>query len=138
MHLEKHTIFAAKLKAIKNMLFNSWFPKNNPSNWQRDYNPPLYSIFLFTGQCSYFVLSLWVKLSVKVKSYFLCRPILSRGETIDSCCSEDLVTVLEVQKKEEEKRPFKVTDRFRLFRKMFIFCYFTTGCPNDSSNIRIF
>jgi len=47
------------------------------------------------------------------------RPILSRGETIDSCCSEDLVTVLEVNKKEaeEEKRPFKVTDRFRLFRK---------------------
>lgn len=44
------------------------------------------------------------------------RPILSRGETIDSCCSEDLVTVLEVNKK-EEKRPFKVTDRFRLFRK---------------------
>ena len=61
------------------------------------------------------------------------RPILSRGETIDSCCSEDLVTVLEVNKKEEEKRPWKVmkimmwmmmmmmmlkvTDRFRLFRK---------------------
>ena len=44
------------------------------------------------------------------------RPILSRGETIDSCCSEDLVTVLEVNKK-EEKRPFKVIDRFRLFRK---------------------
>ena len=36
------------------------------------------------------------------------RPILSRGETIDSCCSEDLVTVLEVNKKEEEKRPWKV------------------------------
>ena len=48
---------------------------------------------------------------------FFCRPILSRGETIDSCCSEDLVTVLEVNKKKEEKRPFKVTDRFRLFRK---------------------
>ena len=39
---------------------------------------------------------------------FMFRPILSRGETIDSCCSEDLVTVLEVNKKEEEKRPWKV------------------------------
>lgn len=48
------------------------------------------------------------------------RPVLSRGETIDSCCSEDLdlVTVLEVQSKiPVEKRPFKVTDRLRLFRK---------------------
>ena len=52
-----------------------------------------------------------------VKCLFFGRPILSRGETIDSCCSEDLVTVLEVNKKKEEKRPFKVTDRFRLFRK---------------------
>jgi len=46
------------------------------------------------------------------------RPILSRGETIDSCCSEELVTVLEVNKKKGgERRPFKVMDRFRLFRK---------------------
>lgn len=45
---------------------------------------------------------------------------MSRGETIDSCCSEDidLVTVLEVQSKiPVEKRPFKVTDRMRLYRK---------------------
>jgi len=48
------------------------------------------------------------------------RPVLSRGETIDSCCSEDTdpVTVLEVQSKiPVEKRPFKVTDRMRLYRK---------------------
>merc|ERR1719430_1206889 len=50
------------------------------------------------------------------------RPVLSRGETIDSCCSEDLdlVTVLEVQSKTQEKtekRPFKVTDRLRMYRK---------------------
>ena len=43
------------------------------------------------------------------------RPVLSRGETIDSCCSEDLVTVLEI--KRQEKKPFKVTDRMRLYRK---------------------
>ena len=42
------------------------------------------------------------------------RPVLSRGETIDSCCSEDLVTVLEMK---VEKKPFKVTDRLRLYRK---------------------
>lgn len=47
------------------------------------------------------------------------RPVLSRGETIDSCCSEDLVTVLEVSKQVEsqQKRPFKVTDRLRITRK---------------------
>ena len=45
---------------------------------------------------------------------FLLRPVLSRGETIDSCCSEDLVTVLEMK---VEKKPFKVTDRLRLYRK---------------------
>jgi hypothetical protein len=44
----------------------------------------------------------------------LCRPVLTRGETIDSCCSDDLVTVLEIK---VEKKPFKVTDRVRLFRK---------------------
>ena len=38
----------------------------------------------------------------------------TRGETIDSCCSDDLVTVLEIK---VEKKPFKVTDRVRLFRK---------------------
>jgi len=37
-----------------------------------------------------------------------------RAETIDSCCSEDLVTVLEVGQK---KRPFKLTDRLRILRK---------------------
>ena len=42
------------------------------------------------------------------------RPVLSRGETIDSCCSEDLVTVLEMK---VEKKPYKVTDRLRLYRK---------------------
>ena len=47
-------------------------------------------------------------------SIFLFRPVLSRGETIDSCCSEDLVTVLEMK---VEKKPFKVTDRLRLYRK---------------------
>ena len=49
------------------------------------------------------------------------RPILSRGETIESVCSEDLVTVLEVRegemRKEREKRPFKVMDRLRIVRK---------------------
>merc|ERR1712025_303250 len=47
------------------------------------------------------------------------RPILSRGETIESCCSEDLVTVLEVSQKieRERKRPFKVMDRLRIMRK---------------------
>ena len=54
-----------------------------------------------------------------MQDYKICvyRPILSRGETIESCCSEDLVTVLEVNKNEKEKRPFKVMDRLRLFRK---------------------
>ena len=42
------------------------------------------------------------------------RPVLSRGETIDSVCSEDLVTVLEMK---VDKKPFKVTDRLRLYRK---------------------
>ena len=45
---------------------------------------------------------------------FVKRPVLTRGETIDSCCSDDLVTVLEIK---VEKRPFKVADRVRLFRK---------------------
>jgi hypothetical protein len=38
-----------------------------------------------------------------------------RAETIDSCCSDDLVTVLEVDKR--QKRPFKITDRLRIYRK---------------------
>ena len=57
--------------------------------------------------------------------FYLCRPVLSRGQTIDgdclSCCSQcsdDLVTVLEmVAKQEVVKRPFKVTDRLRQIRK---------------------
>ena len=44
----------------------------------------------------------------------MLRPVLSRQETIDSCCSEDLVTVLEMK---VEKKPYKVTDRLRLYRK---------------------
>jgi hypothetical protein len=43
------------------------------------------------------------------------RPVLMRAETIDSCCSDDLVTVLEVDKR--QKRPFKITDRLRIYRK---------------------
>ncbi|XP_023346892.1 cell death activator CIDE-A [Eurytemora carolleeae] len=42
------------------------------------------------------------------------RPVLMRAETIDSCCSDDLVTVLEVAR---GKRPFKITDRLRILRK---------------------
>ena len=45
---------------------------------------------------------------------FVFRPVLSRGETIDSCCSEDLVTVVEMK---VEKKPFKVTERLGLYRK---------------------
>ena len=47
--------------------------------------------------------------------HIIDRPVLTRGETIDNCCTDDLVTVLEINK--VEKRPFKVTDRVRLFRK---------------------
>jgi hypothetical protein len=45
---------------------------------------------------------------------FLFRPVLSRGKTIDSCCSEDLVTV---PKMKVEKKMSKVTDIVRLYRK---------------------
>ena len=47
--------------------------------------------------------------------FSLFRPVLMRAETIDSCCSDDLVTVLEVDKR--QKRPFKITDRLRIYRK---------------------
>ena len=38
---------------------------------------------------------------------------MTRQETVESCCSEDLVTVMEAKK----KKPFKVTDRLRFHRK---------------------
>ena len=67
----------------------------------------------------YFFLS--ISKQYTVAYFFICypRPILSRGETIDSCCSEDLVTVLEVSKEieREQKKPFKVMDRLRVIKK---------------------
>jgi hypothetical protein len=42
------------------------------------------------------------------------RPSLTRAETIDSCTSEDLVTVLEVQ---PDRRPYKIMDRSRRTKK---------------------
>ena len=44
---------------------------------------------------------------------FLFRPSLTRAETIDSCNSEDLVTVLEVH----ERKPYKIMDRCRENKK---------------------
>ena len=46
-------------------------------------------------------------------SFFLFRPSLTRAETIDSCNSEDLVTVLEVH----ERKPYKIMDRCRENKK---------------------
>ena len=44
-------------------------------------------------------------------SYF--RPSLTRAETIESCNSDDLVTVLEVH----ERKPYKIMDRCRENKK---------------------
>ena len=41
------------------------------------------------------------------------RPSLTRAETIDSCNSEDLITVLEVH----DRKPYKIIDRCRENKK---------------------
>ena len=43
----------------------------------------------------------------------MSRPSLTRAETIDSCNSEDLVTVLEVH----DRKPYKIMDRCRENKK---------------------
>ena len=43
----------------------------------------------------------------------ISRPSLTRAETIESCNSDDLVTVLEVH----ERKPYKIMDRSREIKK---------------------
>ena len=46
-------------------------------------------------------------------SSLFSRPSLTRAETIESCNSDDLVTVLEVH----ERKPYKIMDRGREVKK---------------------